>query len=343
MTTDEKGSNPALSRRAVIATVCAATAVAAGPAMAQQETPQPTVAPPAHPKGPRVFLDYDQAELDAAYDQSAYAPNREQMLARFASNSDLVRTRIGAPERLAYGPTEIEQLDLYRTKRPHAPAQIFVHGGVGRLGSSKDNGFLAELFVGAGAHFIVLDFAPVASTGGSLVPMANQVRHAIVWVWRNAARLGIDPTQLYLSGFSWGGYLAAVALTSQWNEFGASGNVLKGGLCCSGIYDLKPVRLSALSRYVHIDETIENTLSPIRHLDRLSVPLVVAYGSLETPEFQRQNRDFAQAVKDAGKPVELLVGANYNHFEVFETLANPYGLLGRAALAQMKLTRFCAP
>ena len=34
-----------------------------------------------------MWLDLDQAELDAAYDQSAYAPNREQVLARNAGNS----------------------------------------------------------------------------------------------------------------------------------------------------------------------------------------------------------------------------------------------------------------
>ena len=28
-----------------------------------------------HGKGPKVFLDYDQAELDAAYNQASYAPN----------------------------------------------------------------------------------------------------------------------------------------------------------------------------------------------------------------------------------------------------------------------------
>ena len=33
-------------------------------------------------KGPKVFLDYDQAALDAAYDQAAYAPNREQLVKR---------------------------------------------------------------------------------------------------------------------------------------------------------------------------------------------------------------------------------------------------------------------
>jgi arylformamidase len=67
--------------------------------------------------------------------------------------------------------------------------------------------------------------------------------------------------------------------------------------------------------------------------------VIVAYGTLETPEFQRQSRDFAAAVKAAGKPVELLVGANYNHFEIIETLGNPYGLLGRAVLEQMKLAQ----
>ncbi len=66
--------------------------------------------------------------------------------------------------------------------------------------------------------------------------------------------------------------------------------------------------------------------------------MIVAYGTLETPEFQRQSRDFAAAVKAAGKPVQLLVGEEYNHFEIPETLASPYGLLGRAVLEQMKLT-----
>jgi arylformamidase len=52
---------------------------------------------------------------------------------------------------------------------------------------------------------------------------------------------------------------------------------------------------------------------------------------------QRQNRELASAVKGAGKPVTFLIGQGYNHFEMFETLGNPYGLLGRAMLEQMKL------
>jgi hypothetical protein len=62
-----------------------------------------------------------------------------------------------------------------------------------------------------------------------------------------------------------------------------------------------------------------------------------AYGTCETPEFQRQNREFAAAVEASGKVVELLVGEHYKHFDLHETLGNPYGLLGRAALDLMGL------
>jgi arylformamidase len=52
-------------------------------------------------KGPPVYLDYDQTALDAAYNQAAYAPNREQLIKRRISESELTRLRIGEPERVA--------------------------------------------------------------------------------------------------------------------------------------------------------------------------------------------------------------------------------------------------
>ena len=39
----------------------------------------------------------------------------------------------------------------------------------------------------------------------------------------------------------------------------------------------------------------------------------------------------------AGKPVELLVGTGFNHFEIRDTLASDYGFLGRTVLEQMGL------
>jgi len=194
------------------------------------------------------------------------------------------------------------------------------------------------MFIGAGAHCVIPDFAPVQDCGGSLFPMAEQVCRAIGWVYNNAASFGGDPDRLYLGGQSSGAHLAAVALTADWPAaWGLAPDIIKGGLCASGMYELAPVRLSHRASYVHFTDEMVSALSPIRHLDRLRAPLIVAYGTCETPEFQRQAREFAAAVQAAGKPVELLVGDNYSHLELPETLCNPYGLLGIAVLAQMGL------
>ena len=95
----------------------------------------------------------------------------------------------------------------------------------------------------------------------------------------------------------------------------------------------KPVRLSKRSSYVKFTDAMVEQLSAQRHLDGLHTPLVLAYGTQETPEFQRQTREFFAAVQAAGQPAELIVGEAYNHFELLETLANPYGLVGRAHAA----------
>jgi arylformamidase len=128
-------------------------------------------------------------------------------------------------------------------------------------------------------------------------------------------------------------------VTHDWSKEGLPQDILKGATLSSGMYDLEPVRLSKRSVYVNFTDAMEHELSAIRHIDKVNTPLIVSYGTYESPEFQRQTRDFAAAVKAAGKPVELLVGDGYNHFEMLETLANPYGLLGRAVLAQMGLQR----
>jgi len=322
-------NSPGVTRRTVLGAAAAGALLAMAPAFAQQ---------PARVKGPRVWLDMDQAELDDAYDQSVYAPNQRQVTGRYATNSEAVRTRLGAPRRFAYGPTPVEGLDLYATKRPDAPINVFVHGGAWRVGAAKDYAFPADLFVNGGAHFVVPDFAPVQELNGDLRPMAYQVRRAIAWLYRNAGSFGGDPERIYVSGHSSGAHLAGVALITDWRrDFDLPAGIVKGGLCCSGMFDLKPVRLSARSSYVKFTDEIEDALSAQRHLDRLNTPLILAHGTLETPEFQRQSRDFATAAKAAGKPVQLLVAQGYNHFEIIETLASPYGLLGRAVLEQMKL------
>jgi arylformamidase len=284
-------------------------------------------------------MNYDQVELDAAYEQARYDPLLERTGARLASNSDAVRTRVGQPQRVAYGPTSDEKLDIYRTKRPNAPIFVFIHGGAWRSGSANNSGFAAEMFVKAGAHYIAIDFIQARAAKGDLGIMAAQVCRSIAWVYGNAASFDGDPNRLYIGGHSSGAHLCGVALITDWEkDFGVSADLIKGGLCMSGMYDMKPVRLSWRRTYINFTNAMEDAMSPQRHINRLKAPIIVTYGSFETPEFQRQARDFAAAVAGAGKPVELIKALNYAHDEMADTLGNPYGPNGRAALAMMKLT-----
>jgi arylformamidase len=324
----DRSEGDLMSRRTVIG-AAAATVVSTG-AAAQQAAPRP--------KGPRVWLDMDQKELDDAYDQSVYAPNRDQLNKRRASESELVRARLGAPRRVAYGTTPHEMLDIYATPHPKAPIAIFVHGGAWRGGYAKNSAYGAETFVRAGAHFLVLDFINAIESAGDLMPMIEQVRSGVAWAARNAAGFSGDPDRIYITGHSSGAHLGGCVLITDWEkDFGLPRNTVKGATLCSGMYDLNPPRLSKRGDYVKFTDATEDALSTQRHLDRITCPVTVLHGTLETPEFQRQTRDFAAALKAAGKPVRLIVAENYNHFEIGETLNNPYGPFGRAALEMMRL------
>jgi arylformamidase len=322
-----------LDRRTILAGLSAGlAATGVGAALAQQA---PTAV---SEKGPLVWLDMDQKQLDDAYDQSKYAPNLVQVTNRYTSNSNAMRSRLGEPQRFNYGPTPIERLEVYATKRPNAPIHIHVHGGAWHQRPATDYAFPAEMLMNAGAHYVVPDFISVDEANGDLMPMVQQVRSAIAWTLRNAPAFGGDAQRVYLSGFSSGAHLAGVALLTDWHkDYDLPANAIKGAVLSSGMYDLKPVRLSARSKYVKFTNEMENALSTQRHLARIEVPLVLAHGTYETPEFKRQTRDFAAALKAAGKPVQFYINENYNHFEMMETFASPYGLLGREVLEQMQL------
>jgi arylformamidase len=294
---------------------------------------------PLRPLGPLVFLDMDQQALDDAYDQEIWAPNRALIVERRKASSERARAILGMPKRVAYGPDEHEGLDVFDCGIKGAPVNVFVHGGAWRRNVAADYAVQAEPLVRAGAHSVIIDFINVDQASGDLFPMYQQVRRALGWVCRNAESFGGDRNRIYISAHSSGSHLSGVVLTRGWKEEGLPPDFCKGAVLLSGMYDLAPVALSKRSSYVKFTDAMVEQLSSGRFIGDLHTPLVLAIGTCETPEFQRQSRDFAAAVKAAGKPAELIVGTGYNHFELLETLANPYGLTGRAMLEQMQLVK----
>jgi arylformamidase len=265
----------------------------------------------------KVFRDYTQDELDAQYEQRAWVPHADAIIARYAAASDLVRSRIGEPRTERYGPSSIELMDIYGKG---AKAFVFIHGGAWKRESRRGSAFAAEPIVRAGATYVALGFA--ALPGVTLTEMVGQVCRGIEWVHQHLSK------EIFLCGHSSGGHLAACALTKT--------DVVRKAMVISGLYDLLPVRLSSRNDYVRLDERLEDEFSPIRHIDRIRCPVTVAWAEKESVEFARQSREFAVALKKENKLSEMLECKLLNHFEIIETMADPHAPLGRAALTMLQ-------
>lgn len=320
-----------VSRRRWTAT---ALAMLAGSARSQASSD----APAGPSAAPSVWRGLSQAQLDGSFDMPKAAPNMRQVTHRWAANSDRARAVLGAPMRIAYGPAPVEQLDWYPTGRPDAPVHIFLHGGAFDLEEASHFGFLGEAFVRAGAHFVVPDFSSAKDVGADVRVLVAQVRRAVAWVSRNATRYSGRADRIFLSGHSSGAELASQVMVTDWaRAFGLPAETVQGALLCSGIYDFGALRLARAGAAFRLDENIEAELSFAAQADHLKAPLVVALGSLDTLAFQIGSRDLVSQLTAKGKRASLLVAEGYNHFEVIETLANPYGPLGRAMLQLMGL------
>ena len=78
----------------------------------------------------KIYLDYDQAQLDAQYDQATLVPDLSDYHARWTHSTKLAKQRYPCYEHVAYGGHTDEWIDVYRPDvQELAPILIFFHGG----------------------------------------------------------------------------------------------------------------------------------------------------------------------------------------------------------------------
>jgi dipeptidyl aminopeptidase/acylaminoacyl peptidase len=194
------------------------------------------------------------------------------------------------------------------------------HGGPT---SFSDTGFAVSLQYWTSRGFAILDVNYRGSTG-----YGRPYRDALQGVWGvvdvadcagGAAALAAqglaDPARLIVRGGSAGGYTTLRALTTT--------NTFTAGISFYGVADLE-----ALARDTHkfearyldgligpYPEAIEiyHDRSPIRHVDRLSVPLLLLQGSDDAVVPPNQAETMAAAVRAKGLPVAMIIFAGEGH------------------------------
>jgi arylformamidase len=259
-----------------------------------------------------VWLDLDQAALDAAYDQRVWAPDAADWIARYAADTAAARAA-HSPRTEDYGGG---LLDLYRPAGAPRGLHLHVHGGAWRSLTRGDAGLCAPGLLAAGFEVAVPDFRLLPEH--RIPDQLADVLAACAWAARRAQALGV---RLHLSGHSSGAHVAACAALDA-----SVAPHLASLTLVSGMYDLTPVMLSARSAYVQLSPEEVAALSPIRRAGAFPRATLVAVGERESPEFLRQARDFAAAIGG-----EAMILPDTHHF------AAAYAL-GAGALHQAMLS-----
>ncbi|CUU58964.1 arylformamidase [Parafrankia irregularis] len=294
----------------------------------------------------------ERALRDRAYSPSLTVPDLRTCLRAYADGSARARADLAWQE-IPYGAGPDRILHFFPAvsafpaaapgPEPAAPLQIFIHGGYWQELSAADSSFAAPDFVSRGAAFAALGYG--LAPANRLDEIVAMVREAVLWLFRNVAKLGVDPRRIFVSGSSAGAHLAAMCLVDGWLPAPLHPtDVIRGACLLSGIYDLEPLRHTYVGEQIRLTAAEAARNSPFHRLRGTgAVPsLIIARGDNETSAFAAQHRQFVSALTGSGiAPVDLVVPGR-NHFDLPETLGDPDEPLGRAVLAQMGLPQRAA-
>jgi arylformamidase len=271
----------------------------------------------------KIYLDYDQAALDAQYDQATLVPDLSAYHARFTARTKAAKAAYKCLERVAYGAHSDEWLDVYcpapvSAEATGAPVVVFFHGGAWRVQQAASMGTAAQAYVEAGAIFVAVNFS--VAPEADLDVMVRQSRDATAYVAKHAVEWGGDAARLFVLGHSSGAHQASNVAVTDWRPYGLPADLVKGLGVTSGPYDLEPVLLSKRNAYLHLDKGGAERNTAANYLRRDLPPAIVAWGGKELAEFQRQGEAFAAAWEGACGSVTRLFFPDNNHFDQYDEI-----------------------
>jgi arylformamidase len=195
------------------------------------------------------------------------------------------------------------------------PLLIYIHGGYWQALSKHESAFMVPGVLRYNCAVAVIDYtlAPTASVRH----IVEQCRCAVNTLFAQAGSYHLDPNRFVVAGSSAGAHLAALSTM----DLAVAGLVL-----LSGIYDLRPIVSTYINEPLLLNEEEACALNPLLQEHTRTTPCIVAVGQIETSEFHRQSRDYANYLRAYGVPVAERVVADRNHFDLPIALGRPSDL-----------------
>lgn len=285
----------------------------------------------------KIFRQYDQAGLDAQYNNRARYPDYKDHFENWGKWSKAARSQMQCKLDVAFGHTPIEAIDIFPAAAPLAPIYLFIHGGYWYSLDKSDYSYVAQGMRPHGVTTVINNFG--LAPEHDMATIVAQNRAALAWMWKNAESFGGDRDRIYVAGHSAGGHLGTLLLATDWPAIDPElpVNPVKGVCAIGGIFDLEPIRLSYLNQKIRLTAEQARQYSPLTVSYPAPAPLSLVVAIDESDEFHRQSRQMHEHWKSLGWPVESLTPPGLDHFSVVNNLGDPECMLVRHQLAQMKL------
>ena len=268
-----------------------------------------------------VYRGYRRAELERLYSHRHRIEGYDGYLERWPRESAAARARLEMIPDVGYGSREAERYDVFPAGSG-APVHVFFHGGYWHSQDKAGFEFMAPAWVARGTAFISANY-PLCPEA-TLPELVDACRRCVAHVHDHATSWGGDPDRVFVSGHSAGGHIVASLMSTDWASVrpGLPEDLVKGGVAVSGVYDLEPMRFLEVNDTLRIDAAAVRECSPLRTVPRTAGPLVLAVGSGEGEEFDRQQGEYAAVWRAAGHSCRAMVLEGENHFSIIDGLAH---------------------
>ena len=265
------------------------------------------------------WLKYPLKKRESEYSPSSMiGGNYKPFIDEYKNKSHLARSKAKS-EIYQYGISSSHKIEITvsdtSSNNELKPLLIFIHGGYWQELSLEESFFPA-----IHANKNKIGFAAINYT---LAPKATidqivyECQSAIEWIFTHCNELGFDSKKIVISGSSAGAHLAAMHSLKRKPTNNHVGNIL-----VSGIYDIQPLIKTSVDEALclDLDEALRN--SPLFYELKDFPPTIVAWGEIETDQFKKQSKIFANKLIEDKIPVRTLEVKNKNHFDVILDLAD---------------------
>jgi arylformamidase len=282
-----------------------------------------------------TYKAFREDELEFQYNPRVSVPEYPQLATKRSKDSRTVRATHKSWLNVPYGRSLREVLDIYPAAQSRGPVLIYIHGGYWRSGSKDDNCHFVPVFTSRGATVVLLEYDLCPNV--TVTEIVRQMRSAIAWTFGHISRYGGDPSKLYISGHSAGGHLTAMALAHDWEKEELAGNLIKGAVVSSGVYDLDMVMRVSVNEQIRMTSETARENSPFLHPPRPICPVVITVGGAEPDGWKQMSKDYFQFCKAHGVECAYLEVPGANHYTMSEHLADAHSPLTQAMIRQMGL------